>query len=162
MCFQYQSSMGHDVLYDLVLCLSFLVVQVSWVQCSGYQVIPGQSGQGVALSIHSHLRLRLKRNRCIPFSPFCAFMAGYRGNFIICLTHEWAITKQNAFKKAMLFHNLMKVYWSCIILMLNTFLDWTHLCNSKRLSCFPVSDSKLKIQTYGKRNLNIFHSIPLI
>jgi len=55
MCFQYQSSTAHDVLYDLVMCLSFLVVQVSWVLCSRYQVIPGQIGQGVALSIHSHL-----------------------------------------------------------------------------------------------------------
>ena len=77
----------------------------------------------MALSTHSHLRPRLKRRRCIPLTPFHACMAGYRGNFIVYLTHERAVTKQNAFKKAMLFHNLMKDYWSCIIHMLNTFLD---------------------------------------
>jgi hypothetical protein len=39
MCFQYESSMAHDVLYDH-MCLLFLVVQVSWILYSGYQVIP--------------------------------------------------------------------------------------------------------------------------
>jgi hypothetical protein len=100
--------MTHDVLYDLVMCLLFLVVQVSWVLYSGYQVIP-----------------RAEWPECGIQHPLSskAFVAGYNGNFIIFLTHEQALTKQNAFKKAMLFHNLMKVYWSCIILMLNTFLD---------------------------------------
>jgi len=45
------------------------------------------------------------------------------GVTIIYIIREWAITKQNAFKKAMLFYNLMKDYWNHIILMLNTFLD---------------------------------------
>lgn len=111
----------------------------------------------VALSTSSHPRPRLKRSRCIPLPPFCAFMAGYTGNFIIYCTHEWAIRKQNAFKKAMLFHNLMKVYWSCIILMLNSFLGWTQWCNFKRPSCFPVSNSKLKIQMKEKFKYITFH-----
>lgn len=51
----------------------------------------GRSGWGVALTTHPHLMPRLKK---------------------------LALTKQNAFKKAVLFHNLTEIYFSCIILRL--------------------------------------------
>jgi len=38
--------MAHDVLYDIVICLLFLVVQVSWVPCGGYQIIPRKGWPG--------------------------------------------------------------------------------------------------------------------
>jgi hypothetical protein len=51
---------------------------------------PGSSGRGMALTTHCHLALRLE-TRAILLLPLCAFMAGYRANFIFIVCTDMFI-----------------------------------------------------------------------